>query len=157
MDDCSIIIDHLSCPAKPFDGMGMFNYTYSLTHSVKNKTFISKHDNKTAMYFINEAFDRKEFIKKAEDYFIILNQLKKIECHFCILEANNLIFTGYPRKIVAVCNDHVSSGSRKELNSESEEDIDLRRVINPQTKKITNIIDGETITQNIFVTDLDLD
>ena len=46
MDDCSIIVDHLSCPAKPYDGMGLFNCTYTLTHSVKNKTFISKYNNK---------------------------------------------------------------------------------------------------------------
>ena len=156
MEDCSIIIDHLSCPAKPFDGMGMFNHTYSLTHSVKNKTFISKLNNKTPMYFVNEAYNEIEFNRQGENYSIILNQLKEIECYFCTLEASNLIFTGYPRKIVAVCNNHVSNGSRKELNSKSEEDIDLRRVINPQTKKITNIIDGEIITQNIFVTDLDL-
>jgi hypothetical protein len=164
MEDCSIIIDHLSCPAKPLDGMGMFNHTYSLTHSVKNKTFISKHNNKTPMYFVNEEYNEIEFNRQGKNYSIILNQLKELECHFCTLEGNNLIFIDYPRKIVAVCNDHISNGSKKEFSSESkelnpefEEGIDLRRVINPQTKKITNIIDGEIITQNIYVTDLDLD
>jgi len=157
MEDCSIIIDHLSCPAKPFDGMGMFNHTYSLTHSVKNKTFISKRNNKTPMYFVNEEYSEIELKRQGENYSIILNQLKEIECHFCTLEASNLIFTHYPRKIVAVCNDHINNGSKKELDFKSEEGIDLRRVINSEIKKITHIVDGEIVTQNIFATDLDLD
>lgn len=157
MDDCSIILDHLSCPAKPFDGMGLFDCTYSLTHSVKNKTFISKYDNKIPMYHVNESFDKEKYDEKNKDYYIILNQLEKIECHFCNLQATDLIFFDYPRKLAAVCSDHVNNGSNRELESEFNKNPDIRYVIKSDIKNILRIVNNEFITQNVYESDLDLD
>jgi hypothetical protein len=157
MPDCSIIIDHLSCPAQPFDGLGLFNCTYSLTHSIKNQTFISKYNNKTPMYFVNESFDKEKYKEQAENYYIILNQLKEIECHFCNLQAISLTFFDYPKKIVAVCNDHISIGSKKEFNSKPDEDLDIRSAVRSDIKKILKIVNNDIVTQNVYKTDLDPD
>ena len=134
MEDCDLIIDHFSCPAQPYDGMGLFNTTYSLNNSVKSKTFISKDNNKIYPYCVNEPFSKKDFEEKKENYYVILNELREIECHFCNQKATDLIFCDFPKKLAAVCKSHMSFGSNRELytseNSDKNQSLDVRYMEN---------------------------
>jgi hypothetical protein len=120
--DCDLIIDHLSCPAQPYDGMGLFNITYSLNNCIKSKTFISKNNNQIPPYYVNQPFNIEELNEKKENYYVTLNQLKEIECHFCNEQATNLIFVGIPKKIAAVCKMHLNIGSPREGGGDNNND-----------------------------------
>ena len=66
-----------------------------------------------------------------------------------------LFRSDYPKKVVAVCNFHENVGSKKELNSNLNEDLDIRYVVRSDIKNITKIINNQIVTQNIYKTDLD--
>lgn len=132
--DCDLIIDHFSCPAIPYDGMGLFNTTYSLNNCVKSKTFISKNNNKIQPYCVNEPFNVKELTEKRENYYFILNELREIECHFCNEKATDLIFYDFPKKLAAACESHMSAGSNREggpnKNGDNNQPLDIRYMEN---------------------------
>lgn len=128
--DCDLIVDHLSCPSKPYDGLGLFNATYSLNNYVKSKTFISKNNNQIPPYCVNEPFNLKDLDEKKENYYYILNQLREVECHFCSEQATDLIFYDFPTKIAAVCKSHLSNGSNREFGGKNEQPLDIRYMEN---------------------------
>ena len=128
--DCDLIVDHLSCPAKPYDGLGLFNTTYSLNNYVKSKTFISKNNNQIPPYCVNQPFSIKDLDEKKENYYYILNELREIECHFCNEKATDLIFYGFPTQIAAVCKLHLSIGSNREFGGKNEQPLDIRYMEN---------------------------
>lgn len=155
MTDCSIIVDHLSCPAQPFDGFGLFNISYSLTHSIKNNVFISKNDKNKPSYKLNESFSKEKYNKDYKNHYVILNELKEIQCHFCELQATNLIFYSYPVILVPVCIAHLNRGSNREIDSNKECDIDIRKSYRNNIKQIQHEKNGKIITQNTYIENFD--
>lgn len=151
MEDCSIIIDHLSAPARPNDGLGMFDATYSLVYVNKKNHFLSKSDNKKPFYFINQNPDLDNpNIKNSENYAIILNELKNIECSFCNQLAQYTVFCSFPRKTIPICKEHKDSRylNGKELGANNQEELDIR---NSADKHTSIIIQKDDIkyTKNI--------
>lgn len=127
--DFQIIIDHLSAPALPFDGLGMFDYSYNISHFTKKNNILAKDNKQIATYNINKFYnedEHKDSIVNNEEYKIILNQLKEIECYFCNVLPVYCIFYGLPRKVVLVCENHKNVGSNKELNASEDLDKDIR-------------------------------
>lgn len=129
MTDFQIIIDHLSSPSLPFDGLGMFDYSYNISYFTKKNNIITKENKNIAPYDINEEYDfdkHQNYINNNKEYSIVLNQLKEIECYFCKSLPKYSIFYGLPRSIVFVCENHKDVGSNKELNASNEFDKDIR-------------------------------
>lgn len=127
MSDPDLIIDHLCAPAVPFDGFGMFDYTYSLTHIAKPKSIISDVYN-NIRYTNNEPFNISLY-NGDQNYEIVLNQLKEIHCYFCEKEGKYFGFTGEAKRVVTVCKEHLNhiDSSNQEGGSEGME-IDKRVV-----------------------------
>lgn len=147
MDDCDIILDHLSCPAGAFDGLGLFNPTYSLTNFTKNDIFVTKNNKQDSAYLINKPFDKEKY-DKDPDYTFTLNEFTKNECHFCKLTAEYLIFHGYPRKVVAVCKSCNREGAGREHGANPNAFFDIRRKEENKIEKIVYEKNGESVTIN---------
>jgi len=126
MEDADLIIDSLCAPAVPFDGFGMFDYTYSLSYITKQTNIIDK-DNNVPSYELNKFFDIDDYINKMGEYSIILNKLNKIQCYFCESQGEYFIFALNTRSIIPVCEIHKHRGSSKEFGH-NEEELDKRKV-----------------------------
>lgn len=110
--DIQIILDHLSSPAGPFDGLCMFDYQYSLSYITKRSSILNKNNKNTAAYELNEPYSEimhQESVTNNVFYEIKLNELKNPECYFC--KKNPIMFKLYdnPRKLILVCEDHLQS------------------------------------------------
>lgn len=127
MHDADLIIDGLCAPAVPFDGFGMFDYSYSLSYITKNSSILEK-ENFTPSYKINEPFNYDSYINNIEDYKITLNQLDKIHCYFCNNDGKYFIFKQNKDSVVPVCKEHKVSGTQKEFGANQEEYEDIRTV-----------------------------
>lgn len=147
LPDCDIIIDHLACPVGIYDGLGIFNVTYSLNHIKKSEPPISKENKNFPKNFNNETFDATKYNKDPQNYSFVLNKLKKIECYFCEEQITDLFFADYPNKVIFVCDFH------KKIMSYDAPNISK----NLEIKKIKKIVDNEIITKNIYFTELDID
>ena len=145
LPDCDIILDHLSCPVGHYDGLGLFNCTYSINYITKNEPPISKENKKTPTYFKNESFNSEKYNQDPQNYSFILDEFHKVECYFCEENITDLTYIGYPKKIIFVCNNHKKM-HYYEKNS-----------FNFNVEKITKIIDNKIITKNIDPTEFDLD
>ena len=135
LDDAELLIDHLTSPAIPFDGPGIFDYTYSLIHENTPVHHLNKSDKSKSSYFINDP------LKKEEDgsWSATLNELGKIECYFCKKEASRWIIIGAPYqkteeeeivdinsaefKTVPSCEYHLHKGRFRERNTEKVKDF----------------------------------
>jgi hypothetical protein len=126
MLDPYIIIDHLSAPAIPLDGLGMFNYKHTLSYTTKQDNILFKNNKKNSAYKINEPFYLEEYKKNSENSKFILNELNNISCYFCDKNTNTFVFFGIPRKIISACEDHKHFGSTKELNADNSLVMDIR-------------------------------
>lgn len=144
MLDCDLIIDHLSAPASPFDGFGLFNISYDLSYKTKNQIFISKKNHKTAPYHVNESFDTN---KKS----VILNEIKEIQCRECTMQATRLVFVDHPRVLVPVCENHIFNLNGRELDADLKSELDIRTAESSIRKHVstTKEINGEFIKINI--------
>lgn len=119
--DFQIIIDHLSAPGLPTDGLGMFNYSYNVSYFTNQDSIISKYNKTVAPYKINNY-------NKDNSNTVILNQLKEIECYFCNNIAKYSVFYGLPRKIIILCEEHKDLGSTKEFNFNPDLEDDIRHL-----------------------------
>jgi hypothetical protein len=79
LPDIDLIIDHFSAPAIPQDGLGLFDYTYSISKTKEHTTTLQKNTDKDSAYDVNDliTFD------KNGNWSVILNRLKSPECYFC--------------------------------------------------------------------------
>jgi hypothetical protein len=127
MDDADLIIDGLCAPAVPFDGFGMFDYSYSLSYITKPESILEKND-KTSSYHLNEPFNIEKYIEEKGGYEIILNQLDTIHCHFCTNDGKYFIFGLNKQSVITVCENHIESGSNKEFGADQKQEIDKRNV-----------------------------
>jgi hypothetical protein len=134
--DAELLIDHLCAPAIPFDGPGVFDYTYSLTHENAPFHHLNKSDRSKSSYYINEPMLKNE---SGEVWSITLNELNSIKCHFCEKNAVRWIIIGAPWeplnsgesrdinlpefKTVTVCDNHLGEGRYREKNSDKKEDF----------------------------------
>jgi len=149
MLDPYIVIDHLSAPAVPIDGLGMFNYKYTLSYITKQDNIIFKEDKQTPAYKINKEFLLEEYQKNPKQSRVILNQLDKISCYFCEKKADFFIFFDTPRKIVVSCEDHKTFGTTKELGADNSKTIDVRD-ISKHFFEIVEVSDTkDTYTKNV--------
>lgn len=78
LPDIDLIIDHFSAPAIPQDGLGLFDYTYSISKTKEHTTTLQKNTDKDSAYDVNDliAFEDGKWS-------VILNTLKAPECYFC--------------------------------------------------------------------------
>jgi hypothetical protein len=113
--DFQIIIDHLSCPAKAnhVDGLGMFDYAYSLTYNTKHESKLYKDIKENCNY---------------EYYTEDLNSLKNAECYFCSRPPEFFIFYNLPRKTIFVCKNHKNFGTQEEISSKDKEEYVLKEI-----------------------------
>lgn len=120
MPDADIIIDHLCAPALPLDGMGLFDYTYTLHSTPIPNTAMSKHNKMESPYKVNEPANVSE--DKVE---VTLNKLSTIECHFCSSPATTWLIIGPPMspdatsltppRVVTSCKNHIGNGRVTEI------------------------------------------
>lgn len=158
MLDAHLIIDHLSAPAEPGDGFGIFDVTYSLTHNKKHESILYKDDKNQSSYILNKTFDFLEYLHNNENMNIILNKLKEIECFYCNSNASILTFIDIPRKLIPICENHKGLGSQKELNHQNNNEIDERTInFNKQhyvLVDVENKNNKERYTKNIKYSDI---
>ena len=149
MLDPYIVIDHLSAPATPLDGLGMFNYKHTLSYTTKQDNIIFKNNKKNAAYEINEPFDLEEYKKNPKNSKVILNELKNISCYFCNRNAESFVFFDTPRKIISVCQDHKKWGSTRELGADNSLTMDIRDVSKEQFDIVEINDTKDTYTKNV--------
>jgi hypothetical protein len=151
MFDPNLIIDHLCAPAVPFDGFGMFDYTYSLNTILKPKSIVSDVFN-NIRYTNNEPFNISLF-NSDDNYKIILNQLEKIHCYFCENVGEYFGFINESRRVVTVCKEHLNNlNSSHQENGNNFKDKDVRNVrkyINQFVKVLDKDKDGNIISKHI--------
>jgi hypothetical protein len=135
LDDVELLIDHLTSPAIPFDGPGIFDYTYSLVHENTPVHHLNKSNRSKASYFINDPLKINE---EDGSWSATLNELGKIECYFCEKRACRWIIVGAPYqrteegqmidinlaefRSVPSCEYHLHKGRFRERNTEKEKD-----------------------------------
>lgn len=145
-----LIIDHLCAPSVPFDGFGMFDYTFSILNMSKPTTIVSDVDN-NIRYTNNKLFNMDEFNDDPK-YSIVLNELQHIHCFYCDNEGKFFVFKNDSRKIVSVCIKHVNKKyvSTKELGHEGKGlDIRVVRKYVDSFKKLTvDDNNGNIISKN---------
>lgn len=141
MLDPYIILDHLSCPALPHDGLGMFDYQYSLSYVTKPRSILSKKSKKVS------------YVKDINSFQIVLSELEKSSCYFCDTVAENFIFFDTPRKIVLSCKDHLELGTTREYGESIGLKQDLRKAEKFKTIKVVD--ERGLYTKNIKMDDLD--
>lgn len=123
IEDLDLILDHLCAPASPWDGLGMFDYTYSKSSFPPKSHVLEKQDIDKSSYFINPPI---KFLKNNKDWEVTLNQLSGIYCHFCENKSSDFVLTQTNKmhhasfKIVSVCEHHKSSGRVGEHDPRSE-------------------------------------
>jgi hypothetical protein len=140
MPDPDLIIDHLCAPAVPMDGMGMFNYTYNLQSNPIINSTMSKSKIDQSQYKVNSPA-----VINGPDVEVTLNQLSKIECHFCSAPGTDWIIVGpplpsdakklIPPKIVTSCKDHINYGKVTEIRYDNNKIPDVDHMV----------LDGESI------------
>jgi hypothetical protein len=150
MLDPYIVIDHLSAPATPLDGLGMFNYTHTLSYTTKQDNILFKNNKKNSAYKVNQPFNLEEYKKNSENSKVILNELNNISCYFCDKDTNTFVFFGIPRKIISVCKDHIQhGGSTRELGADNSLTVDIRDVVKDEFYPIEIKDTKDTYTKNV--------
>ena len=121
LKDLDLIIDHLSAPPIPNDGFGIFDYTYSLETEKIPDSFLFKNKHNDSSYQINNKIN---FLNKEKnEWEIVFNELKSVECHYCKENGTNWIFIDdvgknhLNFKSVIVCKEHLDNGRIRELSS----------------------------------------
>lgn len=136
LEDVELLIDHLCAPAIPFDGPGIFDYTYSLTHENLPFHHLSKENKLESSYYINSPMSKNDSDKI---WSVTLNELGNIKCHFCDNDGTRWIILGAPWeplnegesrdvnllefKTVISCNEHVNKGRYRERHTDKEVDF----------------------------------
>lgn len=134
--DADLIIDHLSAPAVPNDGMGMFDYTYSINKEIFMSNPLEKFSKSESSYYVN-----KPIKVDGKDWEITLNKLGKITCHFCESVPHYWLFAKNKENhhsrssAVIVCKDHLRMGRTEELGNCNPEDI----FVNPINQTTTHL------------------
>lgn len=78
--DIDLIIDHFNAPAIPQDGLGLFDYTYSINKTKEHTSPLQKENiYKNSSYKVNDSI----IFNEGGKWEITLNKLKTIECYFC--------------------------------------------------------------------------
>jgi hypothetical protein len=121
LEDIDLIIDHLCAPAIPNDGLGMFDYTYSLKTEKMLDNSLFKDNQNDSPYHLN---DQIKFLDEGKtEWEVVLNELKTIECYYCKDNGTNWIFIDdvanvhLDFKSVVVCKAHMHRGRIRELSS----------------------------------------
>jgi hypothetical protein len=125
LDDPDLIIDHLCAPAIPHDGMGLFDYQYSISSSSALNHIMQKNEKNESPYIVNDPIRRFDDNTKWD---VVLNQLSNIQCYYCSDKATEWIIIGPPwhplltenekyltaSKVVPSCYGHQHSGRKNE-------------------------------------------
>jgi hypothetical protein len=121
LEDIDLIIDHLCAPAIPNDGLGMFDYTYSIkTEKIHDNSLFKDRQNDSS-YYLNDQI--KFLDKDTNEWEVVLNELKTAECYYCNENGTNWIFIDdignvhSDFKSVVVCKNHIDRGRIRELSS----------------------------------------
>jgi hypothetical protein len=121
LEDIDLIIDHLCAPAIPNDGLGMFDYTYSIKTEKMIDNSLFKDNRCDSSYELN---DQIKFLDEGKtEWEVVLNQLKTIECYYCKDSGTNWIFIDDTSNVhldfksVVVCKTHMDRGRIRELSS----------------------------------------
>jgi hypothetical protein len=121
LPDADLIVDHLSAPAIPNDGLGMFDHTLIISKSITPTSTMKKFDANNSSYFVN---DRLSFLDDGEDNWqVVLNKLKSPECFYCTNKPEQWLFvdedsnTHLNFRSVLSCKDHLHMGRIKEISS----------------------------------------
>jgi hypothetical protein len=118
--DADLIIDHLCAPALPMDGIGMFDYTYTLQSNPILNNAMSKHNHHASPYKLNDPA-----LVSDGSVEVTLNKLSSIECHFCSSPAVTWLIVGppmgpeanklVPPRVVTSCKSHMINGRVTEI------------------------------------------
>ena len=77
--DIDLIIDHFNAPAIPQDGLGLFDYTYSINNTKEHTSPLQKENiSERSPYKVNDLITFNN-----NDWEVTLNELKTVECYFC--------------------------------------------------------------------------
>lgn len=162
LNDIELIIDHLTAPAIPFDGLGVFDYKYSLSQENVMVHNLNKYDRSESSYNINEPM-----IKSSDgSWSVVLNELEEIKCYFCNSLATRWIISGHPcrplesnqsninlpvSKTLPVCIDHTNMGRNRERPNENIKDFWTN--IDNQYELKKSVDDGEEYSFNVSIED----
>ena len=116
--DADLIIDHLSAPAVPNDGTGMFDYTYSINKEILTSNPLQKFSKSESSYYVNDPIRLN-----GEEWEVTLNKLGQTTCHFCESTPHYWLFVKNEENYhsrssaVIVCKDHMKMGRTTELGN----------------------------------------
>lgn len=149
--DADLIIDHLSAPAIPNDGLGMFDYTYSISKKILPSSTLEKFSKLESSYHVNDPI-----LLDGENWEIELNKLKEMECYFCKAEPNSWIFVKNDKgphtsfRATLVCQDHKRLGRLGET-----EGINPEHLFINQNEKNKNMLSSKNMKKFTFNTFFD--
>jgi hypothetical protein len=159
IDDIDLIVDHLSAPAVPNDGLGMFNHTYSITTENIQSSILKKFENDDSSYYLNSPVS---FLDPGKEHWeVVLNKLKGPECYYCKNTPDQWILVDNDSELhlnfisVLACQEHKSLGRISEISSgHSDEELDYHTSYNEKKFIMKDIVDennNKLFTKNIEV------
>lgn len=160
LPDIDLIVDHLSAPAIPNDGLGLFDYTFSVTTSSVPSSGLRKSAIGDSSYHINSPIS---FIgEDKKDWEITLNKLKETECYYCKNSPYQWIFIDdcvnchLNFRSVLVCKEHVGMGRVGEIvsGSNNSEELDYHTSKDGKMFIMEDVVDennNKLFTKNIEV------
>jgi hypothetical protein len=115
VEDLDLILDHLCASAVPYDGLGMFDYSYTKTNTIPLIHAIEKNNKNKSSYVVNDSIKIND--NNPNDWSVKLNQLGDISCFFCddiaiswVLFADKGTMHHSSSKCVMVCEEHKKNG-----------------------------------------------
>jgi hypothetical protein len=152
VDDLDLILDHLCATAVPYDGLGMFDYSYTKTNTIPLNHMMEKNEKNQSSYIVNDPIK----INGPSDWSVKLNQLGNVSCFFCdsvgiswILFTNRKIMHHSSSRLVIVCNEHKKNGrvgERMPNGAENSESVDVYTSENSH-----NFIQEKVVDDNLSI------
>lgn len=159
LEDIDLIVDHLSAPAVPNDGLGMFNHTASINRHIVQSNNLNKYNKDESAYYVNKPLSFLDSDKKHWE--VTLNKLGSPECYYCKNSPDQWIFVDDDSQshlnfiVVLSCKDHKNLGRVSEISSGSNnEEVDYHTSLNEKKFIMEDVFDSNNnkiFTKNIEI------
>jgi len=148
LPDATLIIDHLSAPASPLDGLGLFDISYSMSYITKPRSMIANKDNRL-FYYTNEPFSMQSYESDKENYEVTLNELNNAQCYLCAEQATSYRFyDDGPRISILTCNKHAVEVTSREHGADKASKKDIRHILKSKKRYKMEFIEDGGYTRN---------
>ena len=150
VEDLDLILDHLCATAIPYDGLGMFDYSYTKTNTIPLNHMIEKNNKNQSSYIVNDLIKIND--NNPNDWSVKLNQLGDISCFFCDnIGSSWILFSSREKmhhsssKCVIVCEEHKKNGRVGERVPNSKNYLESANIY---TSKDEYVFIQETVMDN---------